>query len=317
MPPPAAPLVPVPVSLVPAVPLPEVLPEPEVSLDDEDEPVSDVPELPVRPLDPPEPPVPPTAFWSPGVSAALAAWLAARPARRAPAAIAEPASLAAALADWAALRALSPAVESEVPALEVWAEATEAKPTVSRAATRVSDVRMDGSPLGLRSRLVRQAACPAPLGRKTWRAVGVPCLVPRPGDGRRGAVAATVRRMTMLRGLALLLTLQALGEAVARLTGLRVPGPVIGLVLLLPLLAWTPVREAVAPVAETLLGHLSLLFVPAGVGVVTHLHVVARHGPGLLLALVVSTAVGMAVTALVMRACLPPSPPAEEAGRDE
>src|SRR5689334_20334013 len=74
--------------------------------------------------------------------------------------------------------------------------------------------------------------------------------------------------MNALRGLALLLLLQALGESLAHALSLPFPGPVIGLVLLLPLLHWPGVRESVSAVAEFLLAHLSLLFVPVGVGVI-------------------------------------------------
>src|SRR5690348_10725790 len=107
--------------------------------------------------------------------------------------------------------------------------------------------------------------------------------------------------MNALRGLALLLLLQAVGESLAHALSLPFPGPVIGLVLLLPLLHWPGVRESVSAVAEFLLAHLSLLFVPVGVGVITHLDVLAEHGAALLLVIVLSTWLGMAVTAWVLR----------------
>lgn len=120
--------------------------------------------------------------------------------------------------------------------------------------------------------------------------------------------------MTALRGLAILLLLQALGEAIAHASALPFPGPVIGMLLLLPALQVTAIREPVRAVAEFLLSHLSLLFVPAGVGVVTHLDLVARHGVGLLVAIVLSTWIGMAVAALVLQALLRPDD--GEAGRE-
>jgi holin-like protein len=54
-------------------------------------------------------------------------------------------------------------------------------------------------------------------------------------------------------------------------------------------------------VARFLLAHLSLLFVPVGVGVISQLGLLAEHGVRLLVVIVVSTWVGMAVTALVLR----------------
>ena len=103
--------------------------------------------------------------------------------------------------------------------------------------------------------------------------------------------------MSGLRGLALLLLLQALGEAITRALALPFPGPVVGMVLLLGALGWAPLRAPIAAAAELLLAHLSLLFVPVGVGVVTHLDVVAQYGVRLLVVVVVSTWIGMAVTA--------------------
>ncbi|MGE0310023.1 MAG: CidA/LrgA family protein [Lautropia sp.] len=113
--------------------------------------------------------------------------------------------------------------------------------------------------------------------------------------------------MNLLRGLAALLLFQALGEAVARFAHLALPGPVIGMVLLLPLLQWPAVRRVVAPGADALLAHLSLLFVPIGVGVVTHLDVLAAHGLALFVVLVLSTWVGLATTAMVLKLALKPA----------
>jgi holin-like protein len=107
--------------------------------------------------------------------------------------------------------------------------------------------------------------------------------------------------MDALRGLALLLLLQAAGDGLAHWLHLPVPGPVVGMVLLILALRAPPVRAAVQAIAELLLGHLSLLFVPVGVGVITHLDLVSRSGGPLLVAIVVSTWTGMAVTALVLK----------------
>ena len=107
--------------------------------------------------------------------------------------------------------------------------------------------------------------------------------------------------MNALRGLALLLLLQAAGEAIVHALRLPFPGPVVGLVLLLVGLQWQPLREPVAAIADLLLGHLSLLFVPVGVGVVTHLGLLAHSGWQLLVVIVASTWIGMTVTALVMQ----------------
>ena len=119
--------------------------------------------------------------------------------------------------------------------------------------------------------------------------------------------------MLALRGLAWLLLLQALGEALTHALSLPFPGPVVGMVLLLPSLLWAPLREPVKAAAELLLAHLSLLFVPVGVGVITHLALLSQYGLKLLLVIALSTWVGMAVTALVLRGLLPNAAAREEA----
>lgn len=89
------------------------------------------------------------------------------------------------------------------------------------------------------------------------------------------------------------------GEVIARGTGLPLPGPVLGLVLLLAAISASDrLRSAVRPVAQGILAHLSLLFVPAGVGVVAHLGLFAEQGAVLALALVVSTVAAIIVGAL-------------------
>ena len=111
--------------------------------------------------------------------------------------------------------------------------------------------------------------------------------------------------MDTLRGLALLLLCQSAGEALSRLAHAPLPGPVIGLLLLWGLLNVPAVRAPVAAIAEPLLSHLSLLFVPVGVGVIAHLGLVEQFGGRMLAAIVLSTWAGLAVAALVLRALLP------------
>ncbi len=116
----------------------------------------------------------------------------------------------------------------------------------------------------------------------------------------------------MVGALGLLLVFQLIGEVVARSFGLPIPGPVIGMLLLVALLL---VRGSTPPrltqTATTLLGHLSLLFVPAGVGVVVHLGTLQRALLPLLVTLLGSTLVTVVVTAgvltLLRRWCTPTS----------
>ena len=106
--------------------------------------------------------------------------------------------------------------------------------------------------------------------------------------------------MMGLRGLAWLLLLQSIGELLSRGLSLPFPGPVIGMMLLLVALRWPVVREPVAACADFLLAHLSLLFVPVGVGVMTHLSLVSQYGGRMLLVIVLSTLIGLAVTVLTL-----------------
>jgi putative effector of murein hydrolase LrgA (UPF0299 family) len=113
--------------------------------------------------------------------------------------------------------------------------------------------------------------------------------------------------MQGLRGLAWLLVLQSAGELLARALALPFPGPVVGMVLLLIALRWPLVREPVAQCADFLLSHLSLLFIPVGVGVMTHLHLLSTYGGRIALVIVLSTWAGLAVTAWVLFRLTPES----------
>ncbi len=107
----------------------------------------------------------------------------------------------------------------------------------------------------------------------------------------------------MLGAITLLLLFQLVGEAIALFFTLPVPGPVIGLGLLFAALAWRGgPSEDLRGTAQNLLQHLSLLFVPAGVGVMLHAQRMADEWFPILIALMVSTFATIAVTALVLRA---------------
>ena len=106
--------------------------------------------------------------------------------------------------------------------------------------------------------------------------------------------------MIALRGLAWLLVFQSVGELLARGLKLPFPGPVVGMLLLLLALRFEAVRAPVSQCADFLLSHLSLLFVPVGVGVMTHLSLVNQFGFRMLAVIVLSTLVGLAVTVLCL-----------------
>lgn len=99
--------------------------------------------------------------------------------------------------------------------------------------------------------------------------------------------------------LTFILAAQLAGETAVRVLGIAVPGPVLGMALLLGIMVLSaPARRIVRPVGEGILRHLSLLFVPAGVGVVGHLDQLGTQGLAVLIALVVSTVLAIAAGAL-------------------
>lgn len=112
----------------------------------------------------------------------------------------------------------------------------------------------------------------------------------------------------MLVTLSLLLSCQLAGELVARGAGLPVPGPVVGLLLLLMLLVWRPALGAtLRPTVGVILANLSLFFVPAAVGVVTNLGILSADWAAILFVLLISTVLAMlvaVVTFVVVRKTL-------------
>lgn len=101
----------------------------------------------------------------------------------------------------------------------------------------------------------------------------------------------------MLGPIAILFLCQLAGEIAARALALPVPGPVLGLALLFLVFVIRPdVAVFVGDVARVILAHLSLLFVPAGVGVLGNLALLSENGLAIAIVLIVSTLFAMLVT---------------------
>lgn len=109
----------------------------------------------------------------------------------------------------------------------------------------------------------------------------------------------------MINALLVLLIFQLVGELLARVLALPLPGPVIGMLLLfIVLLIRGSVPSTLKETAQTILQHLALLFVPAGVGVMVYFALLKSEWLALLLTLIGSTILTMVVTAYTLRLLL-------------
>ena len=121
-----------------------------------------------------------------------------------------------------------------------------------------------------------------------------------------------------LSSLALLLVFQCLGEGAAQLLGLPIPGPVIGmLLLLLSFLLYPRLADFMEQTSWGILQHLSLLFVPAGVGVIAASGQLKGDLWAIVAALVVSTVLAIAVGALVTQWAMKRLRPAADQDREQ
>ena len=105
----------------------------------------------------------------------------------------------------------------------------------------------------------------------------------------------------MVRALAVLLLCQLAGTIIEQATGQPVPGPVLGLVMLLAYLLKTGGPSPhLKETAQGLLKYLGLLFVPAGVGIMSELPVLRQNALAIAIAIPVSTLAGLLVTGVLM-----------------
>ena len=106
----------------------------------------------------------------------------------------------------------------------------------------------------------------------------------------------------MLGFFIILLSCQLLGEVLVIATGLPLPGPVIGMALLfLGLLVRGSIPAGLDRMADTLLTHLSLLFVPAGVGVMLHAELIGAELLPIAGSVILSTMLTIVITAWIMQ----------------
>ncbi|MEH6634676.1 MAG: CidA/LrgA family protein [Halioglobus sp.] len=106
----------------------------------------------------------------------------------------------------------------------------------------------------------------------------------------------------MLTFFTVILSCQLLGEILVVASGLPLPGPVVGMALLfIGLLLKGGIPEGLDRMADGLLSHLSLLFVPAGVGVMLHAQLIGSELLPLAASIIGSTMITIVVTAWIMQ----------------
>ena len=115
----------------------------------------------------------------------------------------------------------------------------------------------------------------------------------------------------MLKSIFIILLFQLIGELFQKFFGLSIPGPVIGLVLLLLTLLLIQKRQRVVPIkedlfnsAEILLNYLPLLFIPVGVGVVMHLSLLEDNLASVVFVIILGTLSTLALTGYIMEKIL-------------
>jgi holin-like protein len=105
----------------------------------------------------------------------------------------------------------------------------------------------------------------------------------------------------LIRFILLLLGFQLAGELISRGFSLLVPGNVIGMAMLFMVLIWRGrVSADVDGRVRRFLKPLPLYFVPASVGLVTFIPLLAAEGVGIVLTMILSTAVTMWVVAVLL-----------------
>jgi holin-like protein len=104
----------------------------------------------------------------------------------------------------------------------------------------------------------------------------------------------------LIAAIAQLFVCLLIGEAIYRLTGVPLPGSVIGLGVLL---AWLALvrrqRPTLGLVSAWLTAHLSIMLVPSAVGIIDQGPILSRYGLAIVVATVASTLLTLAVTAWV------------------
>ncbi len=109
----------------------------------------------------------------------------------------------------------------------------------------------------------------------------------------------------MIGAIAVLLLMQLVGTLLVQFLHIPLPGPVVGMLLLFAGLLWHgSAPAALVRTTQPILENLSLLFVPAGVGIIAHWRAAAGQGWQIALVLVGAAAITLLVTAWTLHLLL-------------
>ena len=112
----------------------------------------------------------------------------------------------------------------------------------------------------------------------------------------------------MLKGIFIIFFFQLIGEVIQQYFGLLIPGPVVGLILLLIALICTKgmsshviavLSKSITQSADGILGYLSLLFIPIGVGVIMHLQYLENNILSVMAVILIGTVLSLGLTAVL------------------
>ena len=112
----------------------------------------------------------------------------------------------------------------------------------------------------------------------------------------------------MLRSLFIIFFYQLLGEVIQKIFEINIPGPVIGLILLLLSFIFFSKRltqskkmiKEISVTSNQIINYLSLLFVPIGVGVVMHINYLGDNLFKIFSIITIGTLATLVFTAFVM-----------------
>ena len=112
----------------------------------------------------------------------------------------------------------------------------------------------------------------------------------------------------MLRSLFIIFFYQLLGEAIQKFFEINIPGPVIGLILLLLTFIFfskkftqsKKIIKEISKISHQIINYLSLLFVPIGVGVVMHINYLGDNLFTIFSIIIIGTLATLVFTAIVM-----------------